>query len=150
MIPELVVIALGIVCSLPVIFEDYIDNFEAGEWQTWAKLTPQLFLSVSIGFSFFKKLHIYGLVFSVLGLIATYMSLLFNSRASASSVCEEWPDVCPEKTETLENETCKDIAFEPIEGFLYLFGLCLMTAGSVILIRDLAMKVKEKKSSTNN
>ena len=34
MILEIVVTGIGVALSLPALIEDYIDSFEAGEWQT--------------------------------------------------------------------------------------------------------------------
>lgn len=148
MLIELSITVLGIGCSLPALFTEYSSEFAAAEWTTWVKMLPQSLLLVACILRLIKKMPLFGMLLGVLGLFATYFCMLFNSRASASVVCQEYPDACSDDAET----SCSDSVLESWEGLLYLIGLCFMTIGSTILVRDYSNSRQEKKVQpvTNN
>ena len=132
MLVEVCITVLGILCSLPAVVEEYMEEFDPAMWETWVKVLPQLFLTIACVLRVKPKVLWGSLVLCILGLLTTYFCLLFNSRASASVVCEEYPEACADDIE----DTCTGVAIAPWQGLLYLIGLCFMTIGSTTLIRD--------------
>lgn len=141
MIVEILVTAVGIAMSAPALITEFSDSFQPSEWSTWSKLLPQIFLILAMTSRSAKRLIWCSLVLSVLGLLGTYFCLLFNSRASASVVCDQYSSVCADDAEA----SCSGIVIEPWEGLFYLIGLCFMTIGSTVLIRDNSLQIQERK-----